>query len=82
MRRNGVYGGNVEIIAISEICKVSVTVCFVSYGQISQKLTVIVGQVVNERNLSLLFNSKLDKGHYEVALTTEKRAKVFLQICF
>jgi hypothetical protein len=40
----------VEITAISEICKMSVSVCFVSEGHITQ-LTVIIGQAVIERNV-------------------------------
>jgi hypothetical protein len=52
--KNGVYGGNVEIIATSDIFKVSASIYFVSQGKISQPFTVIVGQVVTERNAAVM----------------------------
>jgi hypothetical protein len=39
MGRNGVYGDNVEVIAISEVFKVGVIVYFVSEGQVPSPLT-------------------------------------------
>jgi hypothetical protein len=48
--KNGLYGGNVEIIAISVIHKVSVNVYFASEGQTTRTATVIVAQVPNEIN--------------------------------
>jgi hypothetical protein len=44
---------------------VPVNLHFVSYGQITQTPTVIVGQFVNENNegLSLEFNGELDNVH-------------------
>jgi hypothetical protein len=63
-----VNGGSVKIIAISEIFKVPVNVYFVFEVQITQPLTVTVGQVVTERNLYLLFNGQLDSDHYGAVL--------------
>jgi hypothetical protein len=40
----------VEIVTISEIYKVFVSVYFVSEGHISQAPTIIVGQIVTEIN--------------------------------
>jgi hypothetical protein len=51
MRENGLYGGNVEIIAIIEICNMSVSVYFVTECQIIQPLAVRVDRVVAERNV-------------------------------
>jgi hypothetical protein len=43
---NGVQGGNIKVIGINEIYKVSVSVYFVSEMQITQSLNVVVGQVI------------------------------------
>jgi hypothetical protein len=51
--RNGVYGGNVEIIAIREICKASVAGYLVSEGKITQVLTAVAHPFVTDRNVSL-----------------------------
>jgi hypothetical protein len=51
MGENGLYVGNVEIIAIIEICNSSVSVHFVTEGQIIQPLNVTVNRVVAERNV-------------------------------
>jgi hypothetical protein len=51
---------------------VSVSIQFVSEGQITQPLTVVVEQVVTERNVSLLVTNEADNGHYD-ALLPEKR---------
>jgi hypothetical protein len=49
-----VCGSNVEIIAISAICELPVSVYFESEGQITHPPTVIVRQkVVTKRNISL-----------------------------
>jgi hypothetical protein len=45
-----------------------VIVRFVSNGQITPPLTVIVRQVVTERNVSLLFTGDLDNGLSDVVL--------------
>jgi hypothetical protein len=50
---NEVCGANVEIIAITDIYGVSVSVYFVSGGEITHPPTVTVGQVVNERSANL-----------------------------
>jgi hypothetical protein len=52
--KNGIYGGNVEIIAISGIYKVFVSVYFASEGQITEPPTVMV-QSVAITTISLLF---------------------------
>jgi hypothetical protein len=46
-----VYGGNVDITAISEIYKMSVNIYFVSERQITQPSTVAICQLVIERNV-------------------------------
>jgi hypothetical protein len=51
MGANGLYGGNVEIIAIIGICSLSVSVYFVTEGQTIQPLTVTIDRVVAERNV-------------------------------
>jgi hypothetical protein len=43
-----VCGGNFEVIGISAIYNMSVSIYFVSEGQINQPPTVIVGKVVAE----------------------------------
>jgi hypothetical protein len=57
--RTGVYDGNVEIMAIAKIDEASLSIYFVSEGQITQSLTVRAGQVVSERNSSLLFSDEI-----------------------
>jgi pyruvate/2-oxoglutarate dehydrogenase complex dihydrolipoamide acyltransferase (E2) component len=47
-----------EVIAIAETYKVLVDVYFVSEGQITQPRTVVVGQVVTERNGPLFSEGK------------------------
>jgi hypothetical protein len=59
-------------IAVGEICKLSVSVYFVLEDHVTQPLTVVVGQVVTERNMSL-FNSKVDNGHNDALLPIEER---------
>jgi hypothetical protein len=51
---NGAHGSNVEIIANSGFCKVCVSFCFESEGQIAQPLIGMVGQGA-ETNISVLF---------------------------
>jgi hypothetical protein len=43
MVKNGVYGGNVEIITISGIYEVFVSICFVPESQITEEQTVLIG---------------------------------------
>jgi hypothetical protein len=52
---------------------VSVSGYFVSEGQITQLLTVIVGQAVTKRNGSLLVSGKLNGGYYEALLPAEEK---------
>jgi hypothetical protein len=51
MGENGVYGGNVEIIAIIEIYNLSVSVNFVTESQMIQPLTVTFNRAVAETNV-------------------------------
>jgi hypothetical protein len=44
-----VYDGNVEIIYIGKICKVSVYAYFVSEGQLTQPPAVVFGDIVAGR---------------------------------
>jgi hypothetical protein len=60
------FGGNVEIITISEVYKV-VTVYFEFGVQIIQPHTVTVGQVVTERNQFLLDGGELNDNHESVS---------------
>jgi hypothetical protein len=53
--RNGVYSGNVEVTAISEICKAFNIDYFVPESQITQSPTVMVGQVVTESGIGAGF---------------------------
>jgi hypothetical protein len=55
------YGGNVELIRISKIHYVSVSVYFVSESEMIPPSNVIVDHVT-ERNV--LFGGKLDNNHY------------------
>lgn len=71
MEKNIVYGGDIRI-AISEISKLSFSVCFVLKDHVTQPLTVVVGLVMNERNVSL-FNGKVDNGHNNALLQVEER---------
>jgi hypothetical protein len=76
-----VYGGSVKIIAINGTYKVSDSVYFVSEDQITHLLTVVVGQVVNERTISLLFCGELDSDHYDALLLIEVKVRfVFINI--
>jgi hypothetical protein len=54
MRKNGMYGGNMETISINDIYKVFVSICLVHDGQITQPPTIInitVSQIVTKRNV-------------------------------
>jgi hypothetical protein len=62
---------------------VSFCASFVSEGQINQQLTVIVRQVMTERNASLLFSVELDNDHCDDLLTVdEKRGYVSSELSF
>jgi hypothetical protein len=53
--------------------KVSVSVYFVSEGQITQPSSAIVGQVVSGRNLFLFFTAKLDNSHFDLLLPVKEK---------
>jgi hypothetical protein len=53
------------------------SVCFVSEGQITKQLTVIIGQVATERMASLLFSDEQDNGQYYAVL----RVVVIERLC-
>jgi hypothetical protein len=63
-----VYGENVEIIAIAEICKLTENVYFVSEDQITPPLTVVVSQVATGGNVFLLFSGERSNDHYNTLL--------------
>jgi hypothetical protein len=50
----GIYGGNVYI-AISEVYKESISDYLISQDQTTHAWTVLIGEVVTERDMSLLF---------------------------
>jgi hypothetical protein len=47
------FGANILLMAISEIYKVSVNIDLLSGGQITQPMTVIVGKMRQEENISV-----------------------------
>jgi hypothetical protein len=47
--KNSVHGVNFEIIAITEIYKMIVSVYFVTEGKIARTTTAILGQVVTKK---------------------------------
>jgi hypothetical protein len=55
---------------------VSASVYFGSQGQVTQLLTVIVGHIVTERNMSLLFGNELDTDHYAVLAVEKERERL------
>jgi hypothetical protein len=71
-----VYRSNVEIIANTEICEASISVCFMSEGQITPQTTVIFGRVATERNASLLVGSEIDNGHCDALLLDERKERL------
>jgi hypothetical protein len=72
-----VCGGNVEVIAISEICKAFVNVYFVSEGRITQRSTVI-GQVVAGRIVILSISGEVDNGQSYALFSVRRRGYIFL----
>jgi hypothetical protein len=76
------YGGNVEITAVKEIYKASAGLHFVPEEQIIQLLTVIISQVVMERNVSVLFTGVPDDRPHDALLSLKnQRCLVFLIKC-
>jgi hypothetical protein len=74
---NRVCGGNVEIIAISDISKVLVSFFFLPAGHITLPPTVILGQVMTERNVFLLFSGELDNGQCDALLRVEEKERLY-----
>jgi hypothetical protein len=58
-----VYDDNVKATAITKYYKVSISVYFASEGQMTLLLAATVGEIVTERNVSLLFSDELDNVH-------------------
>jgi hypothetical protein len=54
---------------------------FVSQGQITQPPSVINGQAVTEKNVSL-FTGKLDNCHYNALLSVEDKLSTFRTVLF
>jgi hypothetical protein len=50
----------IQIFAVNGLYKVSVRVCFLSEGRFTEALTAIVGKIVTEGNVTLLFNGALE----------------------
>jgi hypothetical protein len=59
----------------------SVIVHFISTGQITPPLTVTVGQVLTERNVSLLITDNVDNG-YDVLLPAEEKGVLLMKVFF
>jgi hypothetical protein len=68
----GVYGANVEIIAITEIYKMSVSVFLYLRDKITQPPISTVLDAVTERTASLLLSGELDNYHYDAVLPAEE----------
>jgi hypothetical protein len=73
-RKNNVYGDNVEIIAPSEIYKLSFRCLFCIQGP-NHSVTIITGQIVNE-NVSLLFSDELDNKQCDILPPAEVRGRL------
>jgi hypothetical protein len=72
---NGSHVDNVERAANCDIYKLSVSVHFVPECQATQTSTVAAGQVMSERNASLLFTGELDNGHFDALLPVERNER-------
>jgi hypothetical protein len=53
-----VYGGNIEVTAICEMYKMSVSVSFVSENKMTASPNTVVGQAVTQGDVSLLFSGE------------------------
>jgi hypothetical protein len=62
----------VKVIAISKIYKESQWF-LVSVSQITQSSTLMDGQIVTERNISLLLLDELENDHYDAVLPVEEK---------
>lgn len=78
------YCGNVEITAMCVIYTVSVSIYFVSEDGITQSPTVIVGQIVAEKNVCLLFSSELENDHCDALLLVKEKERLCTsaKVCF
>jgi hypothetical protein len=75
--KNGMCGFNSEIIANTEIYEVSVSIYFLYECQITEPPTFIVGQVVSERTVSVLFTGELGNGYCDALMSAGKKVKYF-----
>jgi hypothetical protein len=67
--KNGVYGFDVRIIVIYDICETSVSDYVVSENLITQPVTVII--LIDE---VYLFNGELGNYHFDTVLSFEEKA--------
>jgi hypothetical protein len=70
---NGSHVDNVEIAASSDIVFINTPSVFILclIARSLRHLPVRFGQVVSERNTSLLFTGELDNGHFDALLPVE-----------
>jgi hypothetical protein len=66
------YGGNKAITGISENY-IEYRYYFVFEGQITQPSTVMIGEIVIERNAYPLFCRELDNGHYDALMSVKAK---------
>jgi hypothetical protein len=71
-------GCNIEIIPITKIYEVSVNIYFLYECQITEPSTIIVGQVVTERTLCVLFTGELGNGYCDALMSVGKKVEYFL----
>jgi hypothetical protein len=69
MGRDGEHVDNVQIIAIGDIYRVSVSVYFIYEGQVTQLLTIMVN--LWQGNVFLLISDELVNDHYNPLLSAE-----------
>jgi hypothetical protein len=68
--KNGVNDVNFEMTAVNKVYKVSVSVCFVSEGQVSQPLIFTLDEVVSKR-IVFLISGDLQIDYYDSLLPVE-----------
>jgi hypothetical protein len=69
--KNGVYGFDVRIIAIYDICEMSVSDYIVSESLTTQEVNVII--LIDEVSL---FNGELGNDHFDVVFSGEEKARL------
>jgi hypothetical protein len=74
--------GNIEMVAVNEMCTVSLSVCTVSEGQITQPLTVTVGHVETRENESRLLSGELHNHQHDSLSPDEEKERSGLLACF